>query len=429
MNAQDRALDKLRKRFIAIFVAVGGLFLFLAYGVIFASNVLQTNLAIDEKLAQALERAPLPTEDEQEVESWLARNSCMIIVEVTGDKGAGRYFFNADDLSPDELDGIVGELATADGNDASFAIGGRYLRTHRIILAGDTSSDSMTVYSVYDWTADRADMIESGVMTGVIYLFCLVLLYIFGQLVSRQIIAPVKQSYEQQKQLVADASHELKTPLAIIGANMYLIKSDPSATVADNGHWIDNIDAQLSRMSALIVDMLELFRADSQTGGVKTELDLSEMLDGILLSFEARCFEKSIALDEHITPGVELHCYDKQMERLFNILMDNALKYTPEKGRIEVDLKADKRFVTVVFTNYGAGIAKEHIDKIFDRFYRVDNARTQESGNSFGLGLSLAKNIVLNHDGEINCDSDGSTYTKFIVRLPRSSAPSVRHRK
>lgn len=426
MTAQDRALDKLRRRFIAIFVAVGGLFLLLAYGVIFASNVVQTDVSIDERLSEALDRAPIPAGNEDEMQSWLARNACIIVVEVTGNAGAGMYSFNTDDLSEKELNGIVARLDDIEDENADFEIDGRYFRAHRQITLGNAERESVTVYSVYDWTDDRADLINSGVTTAVIYLFCLVLLYIFGQLVSRQIIAPVKQSYEQQKQLVADASHELKTPLAIIGANMYLIKSDPGATVSENEHWIENVDAQLARMSALITDMLELFRADSQTTGVKTEENLSEMLDGILLSFEARCFEKNIELTQHISPAITLNCYAKQVERLFNILMDNALKYTPEKGRIDVEMKSDKRGVNAVFTNYGTGIAKEHLTKIFDRFYRVDNARTQSAAaGSFGLGLSLAKNIVMNHDGEIECDSDGSTYTKFIVRLPKSGAQTA----
>ena len=426
MTAQDRALDKLRRRFIAIFVAVGGLFLLLAYGVIFASNIVQTDVSIDDRLSEALERAPFPTSEKDEIQSWLARNSCMIIVKVTGHPAAGVYSFNADDLSEKALNGIVARLDDIEDENADFEIDGRYFRAHRQITLGNAERESVTVYSVYDWTDDRADLINSGVTTAVIYLFCLVLLYIFGQLVSRQIIAPVKQSYEQQKQLVADASHELKTPLAIIGANMYLIKSDPGATVAENEHWIENVDAQLARMSALITDMLELFRADSQTTGVKTEENLSEMLDGILLSFEARCFEKNIELTQHISPAITLNCYAKQVERLFNILMDNALKYTPEKGRIDVEMKSDKRGVNAVFTNYGTGIAKEHLTKIFDRFYRVDSARTQSAAaGSFGLGLSLAKNIVMNHDGEIECDSDGSTYTKFIVRLPKSGAQTA----
>lgn len=426
MSAMDKVLVQLRKRFIIIFVSVGGIFLLLAYGTIFAVNLMQTDTMIENRLDDALEKAPFPNADEDAIQSWLARNSCMIILRVEDGSGRGYYtFFNADDVSTEECDAIAEKVFTADDADLSFNLEGKYIRTHKLVAVGG-EGETIEVYSVYNWTRDRSDLIESGVTTGIIYLFCLVLLYVFGQLVSRQMIAPVKQSYEQQKQLVADASHELKTPIAIIGANMYLIQSDKTATVEENSHWIDSINAQLARMSALITDMLELYRADSVSAGIKAIANVSEMLDGILLSFEARCFEKSIELEQDISPGVEIDCYDKQIERLCTILMDNALKYTPEKGRINVSLKADKRNAYLVFTNYGAGIEKEHIEKIFDRFYRVDNARTH-NGNSFGLGLSLAKNIVMNHDGEIKCDSDGKTFTKFSVRLPKGT-PAAHYR-
>lgn len=426
MSAMDKVLVQLRKRFIIIFVSVGGIFLLLAYGTIFAVNLMQTDTMIENRLDDALEKAPFPNADEDAIQSWLARNSCMIILRVEDGSGRGYYtFFNADDVSTEECDAIAEKVFTADDADLSFNLEGKYIRTHKLVAVGG-EGETIEVYSVYNWTQDRSDLIESGVTTGIIYLFCLVLLYVFGQLVSRQMIAPVKQSYEQQKQLVADASHELKTPIAIIGANMYLIQSDKTATVEENSHWIDSINAQLARMSALITDMLELYRADSVSAGIKAIANVSEMLDGILLSFEARCFEKSIELEQDISPGVEIDCYDKQIERLCTILMDNALKYTPEKGRINVSLKADKRNAYLVFTNYGAGIEKEHIEKIFDRFYRVDNARTH-NGNSFGLGLSLAKNIVMNHDGEIKCDSDGKTFTKFSVRLPKGT-PAAHYR-
>lgn len=426
MSAMDKVLVQLRKRFIIIFVSVGGIFLLLAYGTIFAVNLMQTDTMIENRLDDALEKAPFPNADEDAIQSWLARNSCMIILRVEDGSGRGYYtFFNADDVSTEECDAIAEKVFTADDADLSFNLEGKYIRTHKLVAVGG-EGETIEVYSVYNWTQDRSDLIESGVTTGIIYLFCLVLLYVFGQLVSRQMIAPVKQSYEQQKQLVADASHELKTPIAIIGANMYLIQSDKTATVEENSHWIDSINAQLARMSALITDMLELYRADSVSAGIKAIANVSEMLDGILLSFEARCFEKSIELEQDISPGVEIDCYDKQIERLCTILMDNALKYTPEKARINVSLKADKRNAYLVFTNYGAGIEKEHIEKIFDRFYRVDNARTH-NGNSFGLGLSLAKNIVMNHDGEIKCDSDGKTFTKFSVRLPKGT-PAAHYR-
>lgn len=404
----DKVLNQLRRRFIIVFMIVGGAFLLLAYGSIFVVNVTQTISAIDNALTDVLDRSPLPAFDQRE--EWLQRSNCIILVRQ--DETVTAY--NSDAIDDELLEKIVSR-AVVDGEEV-FSINGNYFKAKRRNVIGN----NMAVYAVYDWTNDRADLAEAGVVTALVYFFCLVLLFIFGNMVAKQVVEPVKKSYEQQKKLVADASHELKTPIAIIGANLSLIASDPDSTVGQNAHWFKNIESQLGRMSALIADMLELHRADEARNKPETKEDVSGLLGGILLSFEARCFEKKVSLTEALQPGVTTRCVKQNIERLYAIMMDNALKYTPEGGRIEVTLKSDKKNAVIHFKNYGVGIAKEHIPKIFDRFYRVDNARTQsaQQGNSFGLGLSLAKSIVLDHDGNISCESDGSTYVDFRIELP-----------
>lgn len=404
----DKVLNQLRRRFIIVFMIVGGAFLLLAYGSIFVANVTQTIGAIDKDLNDVLDKTPSPVFDDKE--EWLQRSNCIIIVR----QGTDVSVYNSDSVENDDIPGIV-DMAVVNGED-NFAIQGKYYKaTQRNIIGNDVS-----VYAVYDWTSDRADLVEAGVVTGLVYFFCLVLLFIFGNMVAKQVVEPVKRSYEQQKKLVADASHELKTPIAIVGANLSLIASDPDSTVAQNEHWFKNIESQLGRMSALITDMLELHRADDAKNKPETYEDISALLDGVLLSFEARCFEKNVKLTETLQSDVKTLCIKQNIERLYAIMMDNALKYTPQGGSIDVTLKCDKKNAVIDFTNYGVGIAKEHLPKLFDRFYRVDNARTQnnQQGNSFGLGLSLAKSIVLDHDGTITCDSDGSTYVDFRIELP-----------
>lgn len=404
----DKVLNQLRRRFIIVFMIVGGAFLLLAYGSIFVVNVTQTIGAIDKDLNDVLDKTPSPVFDDKE--EWLQRSNCIIIVR----QGTDVSVYNSDSVENDDIPGIV-DMAVVNGED-NFAIQGKYYKaTQRNIIGNDVS-----VYAVYDWTSDRADLVEAGVVTGLVYFFCLVLLFIFGNMVAKQVVEPVKRSYEQQKKLVADASHELKTPIAIVGANLSLIASDPDSTVAQNEHWFKIIESQLGRMSALITDMLELHRADDAKNKPETYEDISALLDGVLLSFEARCFEKNVKLTETLQSDVKTLCIKQNIERLYAIMMDNALKYTPQGGSIDVTLKCDKKNAVIDFTNYGVGIAKEHLPKLFDRFYRVDNARTQnnQQGNSFGLGLSLAKSIVLDHDGTITCDSDGSTYVDFRIELP-----------
>lgn len=404
----DKVLNQLRRRFIIVFMIVGGAFLLLAYGSIFVVNVTQTIGAIDNALTDVLDRSPLPAFDQRE--EWLQRSNCIILVRQ--DETVTAY--NSDAIDDELLEKIVSR-AVVDGEEG-FSVNGNYFKAKRRNVIGN----NMAVYAVYDWTNDRADLAEAGVVTALVYFFCLVLLFIFGNMVAKQVVEPVKKSYEQQKKLVADASHELKTPIAIIGANLSLIASDPDSTVGQNAHWFKNIESQLGRMSALIADMLELHRADEARNKPETKEDVSGLLGGILLSFEARCFEKKVSLTETLQPGVTTRCVKQNIERLYAIMMDNALKYTPEGGRIEVTLKSDRKNAVIHFKNFGVGIAKEHIPKIFDRFYRVDNARTQsaQQGNSFGLGLSLAKSIVLDHDGNISCESDGSTYVDFRIELP-----------
>lgn len=404
----DKVLNQLRRRFIIVFMIVGGAFLLLAYGSIFVVNVTQTIGAIDKDLNDVLDKTPSPVFDDKE--EWLQRSNCIIIVR----QGTDVSVYNSDSVENDDIPGIV-DMVVVNGED-NFAIQGKYYKaTQRNIIGNDVS-----VYAVYDWTSDRADLVEAGVVTGLVYFFCLVLLFIFGNMVAKQVVEPVKRSYEQQKKLVADASHELKTPIAIVGANLSLIASDPDSTVAQNEHWFKNIESQLGRMSALITDMLELHRVDDAKNKPETYEDISALLDGVLLSFEARCFEKNLKLTETLQSDVKTLCIKQNIERLYAIMMDNALKYTPQGGSIDVTLKCDKKNAVIDFTNYGVGIAKEHLPKLFDRFYRVDNARTQnnQQGNSFGLGLSLAKSIVLDHDGTITCDSDGSTYVDFRIELP-----------
>lgn len=403
----DKVLNQLRRRFIIVFMIVGGAFLLLAYGSIYVVNVTQTMNAIERDLNTVLDKAPLPTFDDRE--EWLQRTNCIIMAR----QEDSVVVFNADALDDETVSELV-RLTIEEGKEDFNYNGSFYRSTSRNVLGND-----ITVYAVYDWTSDRQDLAEAGLITGLVYVLCLVLLFIFGNMVAKQVVEPVKKSYEQQKKLVADASHELKTPIAIIGANLSLISSDPDSTVKQNEHWFKNIESQLSRMSALVTDMLELHRADDARNKPETSEDISALLSGVLLSFEARCFEKNVSLDDVIEPGVKTLCIKQNVEKLYGIMMDNAFKYTPEGGKISVTLKADKKNALIEFTNYGVGIAKEHLTKIFDRFYRVDNARTQGTqGNSFGLGLSLAKTIVLDHEGTIKCDSDGSTFVRFSIELP-----------
>ena len=226
-------------------------------------------------------------------------------------------------------------------------------------------------------------------------------------------------AFEKEKELIANASHELKTPLTIIQTNLSLLESEPNSTILENKKWIDSSTLQLNRMNEMIIQMLELSKFEDQNKKVNKEIiNLSELCEGLLLSFDALCFEKGIAFKTTIQPNILLECDRVETEKMITTLADNALKYTNVNGQIDVVLSATNKTISYKITNTGPGIPPEKISKIFDRFYKVDESH-KENGNSYGLGLSIAKSIANSLGGDIKCTSEIDKYTTFEVTLPR----------
>ncbi|GAA0123838.1 MAG: GHKL domain-containing protein [Clostridium argentinense] len=248
----------------------------------------------------------------------------------------------------------------------------------------------------------------------------LIILLLISMYFANRTIKPIKEVFEKQKQFITDASHELKTPLTIIKTNTALVLSNSEETVKSQSKWIGYINSQTDRMSKLIDDMLSLAKLDNPQHKVCfSSFDISKTLENILLSFEAVIYENDIELDFNINKNIFINGEKESIKKLFNILMDNAIKNTPSRGKISVKLDCDKSKIEVEVKNTGEGISKEHIDKIFERFYRVDDSRNRESGG-YGLGLSIAKSIVNEHNGNIYVKSNINEYTSFIVELPQT---------
>ncbi len=246
----------------------------------------------------------------------------------------------------------------------------------------------------------------------------LVLLLSISIYFANRAIRPIKEMFEKQKQFIADASHELKTPLTVIKTNTSLISTNSEKSVKSQAKWLEYICLQVDKMSSLVDDMLSLAKYDyAEQSSFFIDFDLSKTLNSSVLSFEAILFEKNIELNAQIQPDIFLNGEKESIKRLINILMDNAVKNTPENGSISVKLGCDKNKVEIAVKNTGTGIPSEHIEKIFERFYRVDTSRSKESGG-YGIGLSIAKSIVEQHKGKIYAQSNVGTDTTFIVILP-----------
>ena len=230
---------------------------------------------------------------------------------------------------------------------------------------------------------------------------------------SRWIAKPVQLAFDRQKQFIADASHELKTPLTIITANAEVLES----TLPDN-KWLNYILEQSRRMKILINSLLDLARLDS--GNEKNafrSFDLSKTVRKTAFSFESLAYEYEKKYSWDIADGLSIYGNEENIKQLVTILLDNAFKYSDANGCITISLtrSADKKQLFV--HNTGKGIDIKDQKHIFERFYRVDSSRSRQSGG-YGLGLSIAESIVKNHKGQISVKSDGKSYTDFCILLP-----------
>lgn len=235
---------------------------------------------------------------------------------------------------------------------------------------------------------------------------------------SRALI-PIQKSWESQKNFIADASHELRTPLTVIQTNLDIVMDSPKETVEEQILWLENIQMESKLMAKLVEDLLFLARADSPQATVKMhsfQLDLA--VRETLSPFEPVAARAQLQIKTSIAENVPFHGDQIRIKQLVAILIDNAIKYTPAKGEISVQLKDTNNRIQLIISDTGEGLEKAHLDRIFDRFYRVDKARSRESGGT-GLGLSIAQWIVKEHKGTIKVTSVPQQGTTVTISLPK----------
>ena len=232
-------------------------------------------------------------------------------------------------------------------------------------------------------------------------------------LLIRRMILPVQAAFERQKQFVWDASHEFKTPLAVISANAEVLASE----IGEN-EVLGYIQSEVRRTDRLVQSLLTLARMDKGTVTAQmARIDLSKALLGVALPFESTVFEAGKTLETDIPEGVFIKGDAEMLQQLAVILLSNALKYSDAGGTIRLTLRQRGRGCQFSVYNTGAGIAPEHLEKIFDRFYREDTSHSSEiAGN--GLGLAIARNIVDAHKGRIHAESEPGRSATFVVTLP-----------
>ena len=310
----------------------------------------------------------------------------------------------------DDVDEIINAtIKTTEDGKTYFKLNDRFYR-----IASENHLDHVD-YVFFDWTTERSLNFTSAVWFISAYFFAIIAVGLIAYVNSDKVLDPVKKSVEKGKALISNASHELKTPLTIMSANLSVLRSEPNSTIQENEKWLNIIEEQIKRTNTLVLDMLELSKLEDHKIDLKDSVDLSMLLTSSILSVDALCFEKAILINDSIMENVKLLGNKPALERLILILLDNAIKYTPNSGTIDVNLQKVKKNIILSVKNSGVGIKKEDIPYVFERFYKGDRARTQESNaKSFGLGLAIAKSITEHHKGKIECSSEKGI-TEFKV--------------
>lgn len=246
-------------------------------------------------------------------------------------------------------------------------------------------------------------------------LMVLLVLLWFSYRFAARAVSPIEESYNKQKQFVTDASHEFKTPISIIEANLDAIQTSGKESVDSQKEWFDYIRAELKRTTKLVDNLLYLAKADTIDSRGNIPFNLSYACETACASMEAVLYDSGISLKTDIKENVIVLADSENIQQVIYILLDNAGKYTPDYGQISVSLKVEYEEAVLGVTNTGKGILAEDLPRIFNRFYRPDSSRSKETGG-FGLGLSIAKTIVERSGGEISLES-GNDITTFIVKL------------
>lgn len=239
----------------------------------------------------------------------------------------------------------------------------------------------------------------------IIFILSEILFVIVSFLLTEWITRPASEAFQKQKDFIADASHELKTPLAVIMAS-----SDSIKVSKDSIKYLDNIKFETERMNKLISNLLELSKLENSKEIERKEENISKIVEKIALTFEPIAFEETIQIKTDIEKNISFKCNKDDIEKVISILLDNAIKHSNKNTSIEVTLHKMKNNICIKVINEGNEIKKGEEELIFERFFRSDKSRNRDA-NRYGLGLAIAKNIINLHDGTIKAYSKDSKTT------------------
>lgn len=398
-------IKKLRWKFIMINMLIISVVLLIGMGIVYWStgnDMKQKSISMMESILENPYKLEIIEGHSEEIR--LPYFAVLLNQQHEVEDIIGGYYDLSDQMYLEEM--IQAVISSGKRTDELHEIGLRYLYQ-------DTPESSSIAFA--DLSSET--LVLSGLLNTCIRLYILGFAVFFGisVLLARWAVRPVETAWIQQKQFVADASHELKTPLTVITTNAEMLEQG-NCSEQEIRTFSANILQMSQQMKILLERMIELAKGDTETKPEFSRIDLSRLIMEEILSYEAVFFENELELKDEIEENIMVKGDQTQLRQIMDILLDNALKYADRPGKVKISLEQyHKKFCMLKVSNTGKALSPEQTKLIFQRFYRTDHAHTQKG--SFGLGLAIAQNIVEHHKGEIRAESADGMNT-FLVKLP-----------
>lgn len=398
-------IRRLRKRIVAINVITASLILFCALIVTFVVGYGRIDIEREARMNLALNFDT--QQDEIRFEEEKIFDDVALAVYDVRTHQVEWFFGGNANLTREELSRYVRPIVQDVRREGWVNISVRYVKAvegSKVKIAFNNlgaSSGNLVVFAV---------SVLGALTLGIIVYF------LFSLFLARIALRPVEDSWKKQKQFVADASHELKTPLSVILANTDILASHKEETVESQMKWVENTRAEAVRMAELVNQLLFLAKNDDGLKVQMQDVNFSNCVEGIVLGYDAVFYEKQHKFSYEVTPDVWVMGNEGQLKQLVTILLDNANKYSKGEGNITLRLQNNGKHCTLTVANDSEQLSEEQLSHLFDRFYTVDNSRNKNNGGN-GLGLNIAQVICQTHNGSIRVSCENGR-TAFDVTLP-----------
>lgn len=405
-------LKRLRRKFCAITLLLVGLVLGAALGSTFVSAANTqgeiTRSMLEKSLDMGFAQPPTLGAGENADRAFVVTLDVSDAGVVLSRSGA------AIEVSSDQMAGIIAKALQSPSDS------GHSEKLHVAWMKRQT--DSGFTLALCDTTSRDGAIARQLGMDVAIFVGAMAALAVVVLILSKWALSPVERAWDQQRRFISDASHELKTPLAVICANSQILQRDASIPEGSR-RWVESTAEEADHMKGLVEDLLTLARADEAAAGTTEdalrhdEVDLSSVVDEAALEFDAVAFERGCSIDSEVAGDIVVRGDADQLGRVVRTLLDNATKYAERNSLVRVRLTQTGGHAQLTVANRGPMIKPEDLEHLFDRFYRTDKARSRQETGGYGLGLAIAKSTVEAHGGKIWATSDAAEGTCFHVTL------------